>query len=70
MKKTEKAESQKGRALHEENRKGREPDVRHGVATIAPPPLVRKGRADIPQIRDQVIKNTHPTLESKNNRFA
>ncbi len=61
---------QKGRALHEENREGREPDVRHFVATIAASPLVLEGRADLPQRRDQVIKDTHPSLESKNNRFA
>jgi hypothetical protein len=56
--------SQKRRALHEENGKCRQPDVRHRVAPVAARPSVRQPSATLPQRRDVALKPVHQELES------
>ena len=56
---------QERRALHEENRKRRQPDVRHRVAPVAPRPSVRQTGATLPKRPYVAIKSIHPELESQ-----
>jgi hypothetical protein len=52
-------------ALHEENGESRQPDVRHRVADVPPPPLVRQAGARLAHRRQQVLENLHPIVESQ-----
>ena len=56
---------QERRALHEEKRERRKPEVGHLIADIASRPLVRQRRADRTQFRYNAVEHIHPHLESE-----
>jgi hypothetical protein len=55
---------EKRRALHEEDREGPHPDVRHGELAVAPAPFVRQAGADAAHGRDERFKQFHAMVES------
>ena len=61
---------QKRRALHEERRKGRHPDVGHRQTRVQAPPLVRQAGAGLPNQSKQISQNRHTKLEIRNSRHA
>ena len=50
--------------LHEEQRKGRQTNIRYRIAAFALP-LVGKGRAHIRQAAQKMVENQHLNLESE-----
>jgi hypothetical protein len=55
---------EKRRALHEEDREGPHPDVRHCELAVAPAPFVRQAGADAAHGRDERFKQFHAMVES------
>ena len=55
---------QEGRALHEEHRERRQPDVGHGIGRVVSPPRVGEVPAAFSQTAEQGAKALHPAVES------
>jgi hypothetical protein len=56
---------QERRALHEEHRKGRHPNVGHRQTLVQPAPLVRQAAAGLSNQSKQISQNRHRQLESE-----